>query len=190
MSLIFRLAGAGNRLGPIGCQFMRHDKSGLISFVRPVTLKAQAAQPPKEEGHDERNMRLKRPQSPHLTIYAPQLTSMLSISHRFTGMALSAYVIALGIGAIVLPESIPDYIEKLECLEIGEVGISIIKFFLAFPLSYHFWNGIRHLLWDTGRFLTIKEVYITGYIMLTLAIATAIGLTMLCVPPEEEQREE
>ncbi|CAH1970874.1 unnamed protein product [Acanthoscelides obtectus] len=105
-------------------------------------------------------------------------------------MALSAYVIALGIGAIVLPESIPDYIEKLECLEIGTVGISIVKFMLAFPLSYHFWNGIRHLIWDTGRFLTIKDVYITGYIMLALAVATAIALTMICIPSEEKPQQQ
>lgn len=57
----------------------------MLSLVRPVTLKACPA--PKEEmlGHDERNMRLGRPQSPHLTIYKPQVTSMLSISHRATG---------------------------------------------------------------------------------------------------------
>lgn len=41
---------------------------------------------PKDEHHDIRNARLKRPMSPHLTIYAPQLTSMLSITHRAAGM--------------------------------------------------------------------------------------------------------
>lgn len=62
------------------------DSNGLVSFVRPVTLKAKPAEASELEGHDERNMRLGRPQSPHLTIYAPQLTSMLSISHRFSGL--------------------------------------------------------------------------------------------------------
>lgn len=94
-------------------------------------------------------------------------------------MALSGYAIALGLGAVVLPESIPTYIEQLKCAEIGELSISAIKFILAFPFTYHFWNGIRHLLWDTGKFLTIREVYITGYIMLFLAISSAIVLSMM-----------
>ena len=43
-------------------------------------------------------MRLKRPLSPHLTIYDLQLTSMLSVSHRATGMILSSYAMILGLG--------------------------------------------------------------------------------------------
>lgn len=50
------------------------------------------------ETHDEKNMRLKRPMSPHLTIYELQLTSTLSVSHRATGIILSSYAIILGLG--------------------------------------------------------------------------------------------
>lgn len=50
------------------------------------------------ETHDEKNMRLKRPLSPHLTIYQVQLTSMLSVTHRATGIILSSYAIILGLG--------------------------------------------------------------------------------------------
>ncbi|KAG5890425.1 hypothetical protein JTB14_017644 [Gonioctena quinquepunctata] len=174
MSLIFRLASKR-----CGSQFLGRDKNGILSFIRPVTLKAKAAEVPQEEGHDERNMKLGRPQSPHLTIYSPQMTSMLSITHRMTGMALSAYAVAFGLGAFVLPEPLPCYIEELECLELGETVISAMKFVLAFPLTYHFWNGIRHLLWDTGKLLSIREVYVTGYIMLSLAVASAVALAMM-----------
>lgn len=48
------------------------------------------------ETHDEKNGRLQRPMSPHLTIYKPQLTSMLSITHRGTGVALSGVTAGLG----------------------------------------------------------------------------------------------
>ncbi|CAG9837544.1 unnamed protein product [Diabrotica balteata] len=173
MSLIFRLAG--QRCGP---QFLKNN-SGIITCVRPVTLKATNVSSPKEEGHDERNMKLGRPQSPHLTIYAPQLTSLLSITHRATGMALSFYAIAFGLTAAVAPESIPAYIDAIECADLGAATIAAAKFVLAFPMTYHFWNGIRHLLWDTGKFLTIGEVYTTGYIMLALSIASAIGLCVM-----------
>lgn len=50
------------------------------------------------ESHDEKNMRLKRPLSPHLTIYQVQLTSMLSVSHRATGIILTSYALILGMG--------------------------------------------------------------------------------------------
>ncbi|XP_056648522.1 succinate dehydrogenase cytochrome b560 subunit, mitochondrial-like [Diorhabda sublineata] len=173
MSLIFRLARPG-----YGNQFLKNT-NGMISWMRPVTLKATSITPPKEEGHDERNMKLGRPQSPHLTIYAPQLTSLLSITHRATGMALAFYTIAFGLTAAAAPESISEYIDAVECMELGKPVLSGLKFMLAFPMTYHFWNGIRHLLWDSGRFLTIREVYATGYIMLILAIATAVGLSVM-----------
>lgn len=54
------------------------------------------------ETHDEKNTRLKRPMSPHLTIYQVQLTSVLSITHRITGAVLSSYVMALGMGKIMI----------------------------------------------------------------------------------------
>lgn len=54
-------------------------------IARPVTMKITEAPRQAQEGYDERNMRVGRPMSPHLTIYKPQLTSMLSITHRGTG---------------------------------------------------------------------------------------------------------
>lgn len=94
-------------------------------------------------------------------------------------MVLSGYAVAFGLGAIVLPEAIPTYIDQLKCAEIGEVGILAIKFMLAMPLTYHYCNGLRHLLWDTGSCLGIQEVYVTGYIVLLLAISSAIAVCMI-----------
>ena len=54
-----------------------------------------------------------------------------------------------------------------------------IKFGIALPFSYHSWNGIRHLLWDTGRALDIKDVYRTGYVVLGLTAVSTIYLAML-----------
>lgn len=50
------------------------------------------------ESHDEKNMRLKRPLSPHLTIYQVQLTALLSVTHRTTGIMLASYAMFLGLG--------------------------------------------------------------------------------------------
>lgn len=49
------------------------------------------------ESHDVKNNRLNRPMSPHLTIYQLQLTTMLSLTHRGTGVALSGVTAGLGI---------------------------------------------------------------------------------------------
>jgi succinate dehydrogenase (ubiquinone) cytochrome b560 subunit len=125
------------------------------------------------ESHDERNARLKRPQSPHLTIYKPQLTSMLSITHRMTGMVLSGYAFALGLGALALPHDATHYLTMLEGLHLSAPTLMATKFVLAYPAAYHLVNGCRHLMWDLGKFLTIKEVYSTGYTM--VAVATVLA---------------
>ncbi|KAH1022614.1 hypothetical protein HUJ04_011992 [Dendroctonus ponderosae] len=168
MSLMFRLAG--RRWGP---QLLQLDSARVLSQARTVTIKCAPAVAPRDESHDERNMRLVRPQSPHLTIYKPQLTSMLSISHRATGMVLTGYTVLFSMAAVYLDCPLEHYIEQLRCAEIGFGSIYALKFLIAFPLTYHFWNGIRHLIWDTGKFLTIREVYATGWAMLAVAFATA-----------------
>jgi succinate dehydrogenase (ubiquinone) cytochrome b560 subunit len=56
--------------------------------------------PRDNEGFDAKNARLGRPMSPHLTIYRPQLTSVLSFTHRATGMAMGGFVTVWGMGKI------------------------------------------------------------------------------------------
>ncbi len=110
----------------------------------------------------------KRPLSPHLQVYKPQLTSMLSILHRLTGMALS-------LGAFLL-------VGYLYCLTESEATrgclfsvtqgpfFKIISFLWLFALCFHLLNGVRHLAWDMGYGLEIKQVYISGYSVLILSI--------------------
>ncbi|XP_059054747.1 succinate dehydrogenase cytochrome b560 subunit, mitochondrial-like [Achroia grisella] len=134
---------------------------------------------PKPEHHDIRNEKLNRPLSPHLTIYSPQLTSMLSITHRAAGMILSGYVSALGIGALVLPNDVSHYITMIEGLNLSPATLLLAKAIIAAPLGYHFVNGIRHLYWDTAKGLTIKEVYATGYAMLAASAVVTLIIAAL-----------
>lgn len=83
---------------------------------------------------------------------------------------------AIGIAALVLPDPLTSYIEVIESYNLGVEVLMAGKAILAFPLAYHTCNGVRHLLWDTGRFLTLKQVYITGYIMVLMAIGATAGL--------------
>ncbi|XP_028034043.1 succinate dehydrogenase cytochrome b560 subunit, mitochondrial-like [Bombyx mandarina] len=136
-------------------------------------------EPPKEEHHDVRNAKLNRPLSPHLTIYSFQLTAVLSITHRATGMMLTTYASALGIGALVSQNDISHYITMIEGLNLSPATLFLAKVIIAAPLGYHFANGIRHLYWDTAKGLSIKEVYSTGYAMLGAAAAITLFLAAL-----------
>lgn len=104
---------------------------------------------------------------------------MLSITHRGTGVALTGYAAIFGLAALVCPEGANSVISAIEGLHLGAVSLTALKFTLAFPFAFHTVNGVRHLFWDLGRFLTIKEVYTTGYAMLLASTILAIGLTLL-----------
>ncbi|XP_029173814.1 succinate dehydrogenase cytochrome b560 subunit, mitochondrial-like [Nylanderia fulva] len=131
------------------------------------------------ESHDEKNMRLKRPLSPHLTIYEYQLTAVLSITHRTTGIMLASYAMFLGLGTLFIPGGIPCFIETVDNLCLSLPVLFAGKTLLALPATYHTFNGIRHLAWDFGLFLTIKEVYSTGYIVSALAVISALALAAM-----------
>ncbi|HWD58385.1 MAG TPA: succinate dehydrogenase, cytochrome b556 subunit [Stellaceae bacterium] len=114
-----------------------------------------------------------RPLSPHLQIYRWQLTSVMSILHRVTGVALA-------VGAILLVSWLgaaadgPAPFAKMRWF-LGSPGGLILLFGWSVALFYHTCNGIRHLGWDTGRGLDLKSVYATGW---TVVAATA-ALTAL-----------
>jgi succinate dehydrogenase / fumarate reductase, cytochrome b subunit len=110
-----------------------------------------------------------RPLSPHLQIYRWQLTSVLSILHRASG-------IALAIGAILFVSWLgsaadgPASFAKMQWFVGSWIGI-ILLFGWSAALFYHLCNGIRHLWWDTGRGLELTSVYATGW---TVVVATAV----------------
>ncbi|XP_041979734.1 succinate dehydrogenase cytochrome b560 subunit, mitochondrial-like [Aricia agestis] len=134
---------------------------------------------PAPEHHDDRNIRLARPLSPHLTIYKFQLPAVLSITHRASGMMLSGYATVLGIGALTLPYDMSHYISVIESMNLSPATLFLAKFIIAAPFGYHFANGIRHLYWDTAKGLTMKEVYVTGYSMLAITLASTFLLACL-----------
>ncbi|XP_063985271.1 succinate dehydrogenase cytochrome b560 subunit, mitochondrial isoform X1 [Diachasmimorpha longicaudata] len=131
------------------------------------------------ESYIEKNKRLKRPMSPHLTIYKPQLTSMLSITHRGTGMALAFYATGAGAASLFLPGGVNCVIDSIAAMNLASPLLFLLKFAVAWPATYHYLNGIRHLAWDMGQFLTIKQVYSTGWTMLGLSVIAAFVLTAM-----------
>ena len=118
-----------------------------------------------------------RPLSPHLQVYKPQLTSMLSITHRLTGLALAVgtLVIVWWICAVAAgPEALDDVNNFLS----SWFGILLMAGW-SYALFYHLLNGIRHLFWDMGAGLELKAAYATGWAVVAGSILlTAIAWAM------------
>jgi len=114
-----------------------------------------------------------RPISPHLQVYRPQLTSVLSILHRITGVALAVGTILL-VYWLIAAASGPEAFAGAEAL-IGSWLGRILLFGWTFALYFHLTNGIRHLFWDAGFGFELKTVYASGW----TAVALAVALTLV-----------
>jgi len=109
-----------------------------------------------------------RPLSPHLQIYRPQITSVLSILHRLTGVALV-------FGAILLTYwlSAAAYGPEAFARAQGFMGSwfgRLVLFGLTFSLFYHLCNGIRHLAWDAGWGFELPKLRASGWLVFFTSI--------------------
>jgi succinate dehydrogenase / fumarate reductase, cytochrome b subunit len=109
-----------------------------------------------------------RPTSPHLTIYRPQITSVLSILHRITGVALMVGT-ALLVTWLFVAAYQPGQYSGLHELMSSLVGrVLLIGWTLAF--YYHLANGVRHLFWDMGKGFTIPQTTRSGIMVLVFTV--------------------
>ena len=119
-----------------------------------------------------------RPMSPHLQVYRPQLTSVLSITHRATGVGLAAGTVFL-VWWIMAAAAGPDYFAYVQGIMGSWLGLLILVGF-SWAVFFHLCNGIRHLFWDAGYGFELDMAYKSGWatlagsVVLTV-IAWAIG---------------
>ena len=121
----------------------------------------------------ERNLS-SRPLSPHLQIYKPMLTMMMSIMHRITGIGLYFGIILLvwWLTAASISDSYFDFVQGVFAHWFGR----LVLFGFTWALMHHALGGLRHLLWDTGRGFGLKVVEwlaranLAGSIALTLLV--------------------
>jgi len=100
---------------------------------------------------------------------------MTSLTHRTTGIIMGVALYAISVGLLVSPGDFPSYIESVKNLHLATPLMFTGKTLMAFPLVYHYVNGLRHLSWDAGRGFEMKTQYKTGY----LAFGTAITISIL-----------
>ena len=121
----------------------------------------------------------KRPLSPHMTIYQPQLTWLMSIGHRVTGAGLAAVIYAWALTVSVTPAGLTEKTRLLLAERVPKPLFEAGRVLLAFPFTFHLWNGVRHLVWDTGRALTLRGVYGSGWAVNVASVASTVGLILL-----------
>ena len=119
----------------------------------------------------------KNPLSPHLQIYRWQISSLVSITHRITGILnllglifICAWISAAGIGE-----------NLFECFSVFSksfVGEFILIGF-TWSMSYHLLSGIRHFFWDLGYGYEIKTANLSGMIVILGALILTIILWMI-----------
>jgi succinate dehydrogenase / fumarate reductase cytochrome b subunit len=127
-----------------------------------------------------------RPLSPHLQVYRPQITTVLSIVHRITGviLAFGAFGLALWLLALSGSEAhegghyfVPeDYnFDAIMRLSVSVPGRIIVAGF-SWCLIYHLLNGIRHLFWDAGKGFEIKQFTASGWVVVVFSLLLTAGL--------------
>ncbi|MCC5866961.1 MAG: succinate dehydrogenase, cytochrome b556 subunit [Gammaproteobacteria bacterium] len=118
-----------------------------------------------------------RPLSPHLQVYRPQITSVLSISHRLSGMLLAASSLLL-VAWLVAAASGPEaYASAQVFFSHWLIRLLLIGVSLAF--FYHLCNGIRHLFWDAGFGFEIRQVIVSGWAVVIAAAVLTLGFWLL-----------
>ncbi|HKV17277.1 MAG TPA: succinate dehydrogenase, cytochrome b556 subunit [Reyranella sp.] len=113
-----------------------------------------------------------RPLSPHLQVYRPQLTSVLSILHRATGIALSVGALYLAIWVMYAAGGARGY-EAFQSFNASILGRILLGGWL-FSAFYHLCNGIRHLFWDAGYGFELRDAYRSGWIVVAVSLIATV----------------
>ncbi len=115
-----------------------------------------------------------RPLSPHLQIYHPAMTMMMSVAHRLSGLALYLGVMGLVIWLALLAFN-PAFFNRGQIWAVHPVGQGIL-FIACWIFTHHLFGGLRHFLWDTGRGLgpRVREWLAWGTFILGFVSASVI----------------
>jgi succinate dehydrogenase / fumarate reductase, cytochrome b subunit len=123
---------------------------------------------------------MQHPLSPFMfpTWYRFQVTSLLSILHRFAGIALAigSILLAWWLVAVAAGGELYDATHAFIASPIG----MLLLFLWSIAFFYHLCNGIRHLAWDAGYGFEIRDAYLSGYAVIAVTAVLTV-LTWLYV---------
>ena len=113
-----------------------------------------------------------RPLSPHLQIYRPMLTMMMSIAHRVSGAANAAGFVLLAWWLVAIAAG-PDAYAQVSHVFSSIIG-RIVLFLFTWSLVHHMLGGMRHLVWDTGRALDKTSIEVLAWLTIIGSIALTV----------------
>ena len=119
----------------------------------------------------------KNPLTPHLQIYKWQISSLLSIAHRITGVINAIAISLICIWFLLTINNEKILFENILNSFFGK----FISISLSWTFSFHILNEIRHLIWDAGYGFDLKISKISGYATLILSFLLAIIIYFLGV---------
>jgi succinate dehydrogenase / fumarate reductase cytochrome b subunit len=120
-----------------------------------------------------------RPLSPHLGVYKFLYTMALSILHRITGVAATFGFLAFTWWLMALASGPESYARAMHLLSTPIAKLLLVGF--TFSFVYHFCNGIRHLVWDTGRGLERVQARRSGRVVVVASVLlTALVVWLGC----------
>lgn len=114
-----------------------------------------------------------RPLSPHLQIFSPMLTMMMSIAHRITGVALY-FGAALLAWWLISAASGPVYFEYVSNIMRSWPGQLVLLGYI-WALIHHTLGGFRHFIWDTGHGFGLRTIEWLAW----LTLIGSVGLTAI-----------
>jgi succinate dehydrogenase / fumarate reductase cytochrome b subunit len=116
---------------------------------------------------------VRRPLSPHLQVYRPQITTVISILHRITGVGLGVGTLLLTWWLVAAATSADAYASVQHFIG-SPIGL-LLLFGWTLALFFHFCNGIRHLAWDVGLGFEKAEYHATGWaVVIATGVLTAL----------------
>jgi succinate dehydrogenase / fumarate reductase, cytochrome b subunit len=115
-----------------------------------------------------------RPQSPNIQIYRPQLTSVLSITNRISGVVLSVAAVGLVVWLVAVAAGPQTYAAVHAALAstIGQIAL----FATTFGFFLHLCGGIRHLAWDAGYGFELRAIYASGWAVVVASVVLTMAI--------------
>ncbi len=143
--------------------------NGVISGQKEEICRQSSASLPHKAQYTE-----PMPLSPHLTIYRPKLTSVLSVLHRATGAAVTLALLPLSLWLLLVALG-PERYQRFEPLLHHPLS-HLLLFCWSWATIYHLGNGIRHLCWDRGLGLELKMIYRSGAAVVLFSLLATLLL--------------
>lgn len=126
--------------------------------------------------------RLRRPISPHMTIYKWNYVSSASALQRISGILLSGSLYACFTFYLAAPAMGIHFDSTSITTAFGSLPIiakAVMKFVFSMPFTWHGFNGVKHLIWDTGRCLTRHSSGRMTWLVLACSTSASLALTWI-----------